>query len=99
MGENHFASVPTALYGCVLLLAAVAYWLLQNSIIRAEGANSILRHALGRDWKGKISPVLYIIAIFATFWINWVAQIIYAAVALLWLIPDRRITRALDAKD
>ena len=95
MGENHFASIPSALYGAVLLMAAVAYWLLQQSIIGAEGHASILGLAVGRDWKGKVSPLLYLLAIGATAWLPWVAQAIYVFVAVLWLVPDRRIENAL----
>jgi len=76
MGENHFTAVPTALYGVVLLMAAIAYYLLQQAIIRAQGPNSVLKKAIGRDWKGKLSPVLYIIAIVATLRSVWLAQTI-----------------------
>jgi uncharacterized membrane protein len=93
MGENHFAPLPSALYGVVLLAAALAYWLLQQSIVRAQGERSALRSALGRDWKGKISPLLYLAAIASTFFALWLAQVIYVAVALMWLVPDRRIER------
>ncbi len=95
MGQNHFASVPSALYGAVLFMAALAYWVLQQTIMAAEGPNSTLKRALGRDWKGKGSLLLYVAAVLASFWIDWVAQAVYAGVALLWLIPDRRIERAL----
>jgi uncharacterized membrane protein len=95
MGENHFASTPSALYGVVLLMAAIAYWFLQQAIIRAEGHASVLRLAVGSDWKGKISPLLYLLAIAATAWLPWVAQAIYVFVAILWLVPDRRIEHAL----
>ena len=91
MGVNHFASIPTAVYGFVLFMAAVAYWVLQQVIIASEGSDSVLKHALGHDWKGKVSPLLYGIAIAAAFWVHWLSQGIYAFVALLWLIPDRRI--------
>jgi uncharacterized membrane protein len=91
MGENHFAAVPTALYGVVLLLAALAYYLLQLAIIAAQGPDSILKKAIGRDWKGKLSPVLYLVAILATRWSSWIAEAIYVAAALIWLVPDRRI--------
>jgi len=91
MGENHFASLPTALYGTVLLLAAVAYKLLSNAILRAQGANSLLAAALGRDIKGTISPILYVVAIPMAFLEHWVSYGIYVLVALMWLIPDRRI--------
>ncbi len=97
MGENHFAAVPTALYGLVLLAAAIAYWILQRVIIAAQGESSVLRRAVGGDWKGKLSPVLYLLAILLTFVASWAAQLIYVVVALLWLIPDRRIERALRA--
>ncbi len=95
MGENHFAPMPAALYGLVLLMAAIAYWLLEQAIIASEGAASMLKRAVGRDWKGKLSPVLYAIAIAATFRAPWVAQAIYVFVAILWLVPDPRIERAL----
>jgi uncharacterized membrane protein len=87
--------MPSALYGVVLLMAAGAYWLLQQAIIAAEGPASVLAGAVGRDWKGKLSPVLYLAAIGATFWAPWIAQAIYVAVALLWLVPDRRIEHAM----
>ncbi|OJZ10925.1 MAG: hypothetical protein BGP20_09760 [Thiobacillus sp. 63-78] len=95
MGENHFAAMPTALYGVVLLMAAIAYWLLEQAIIASEGTASVLRRAVGWDWKGKLSPVLYGTAIAATFLAPWIAQAIYVCVAILWLVPDPRIERAL----
>jgi len=95
MGENHFAAVPTALYGVVLLMAAIAYYVLQQAIIRAQGPESILQKAVGRDWKGKLSPVLYVVAIIATLVSPWIAQAIFVTVALMWLIPDRRIESVL----
>lgn len=95
MGENHFAAVPSAVYGVVLLMAGGAYWVLQQTIIASEGESSLLKRAVGDDWKGKLSPVLYMIAIAVTFWSPWVAQAIYVSVALLWLVPDRRIEHAL----
>jgi len=95
MGENHFTGVPSALYGVVLLMAAIAYYLLQQAIIRAQGADSILKEAIGRDWKGKLSPVLYILAIVASLRFSWVAQTIFVIAALIWLIPDRRIEKRL----
>ncbi len=95
MGENHFTAVPTALYGVVLLMAALAYLVLQQTIIRAQGQDSILKEAIGRDWKGKLSPVLYILAIIVTFLSSWIAQVIYVIAALIWLIPDRRIEKRL----
>jgi uncharacterized membrane protein len=95
MGENHFAPVPSALYGVVLLMAALAYTLLQQAIIAAEGPGSVLASAVGADWKGKLSLVLYVLAIASTFWVRWLALALYVAVALLWLVPDRRIEQAL----
>jgi uncharacterized membrane protein len=97
MGENHFESVPTALYGIVLLMAALAYFVLQSLIIRSQGEQSRLKHALGRDLKGKISPVLYATAIALAFVERWAADFIYVATALMWLIPDRRIESRLKA--
>lgn len=95
MGENHFAPLPTAVYGFVLLAAAIAYWVLQRAIIAAQGDASVLRHAVGRDWKGKLSPFLYAFAIALTFVAAWAAQLVFVFVALLWLVPDRRIERVL----
>jgi uncharacterized membrane protein len=95
MGENHFTVLPTALYGVVLLMAAVAYWILQQTIIARHGGESLLAKAVGRDLKGKLSPVLYVIAIFSAFIAPWVAGALYVLVAVLWLVPDRRIERAL----
>jgi len=93
MGENHFAPVPTAAYGVVLLLAAIAYWLLQRAILSHEGPDSVLAEAIGADRKGKLSPVIYLIAIAATQIDPWISESLYVAVALIWLIPDRRIER------
>ena len=95
MGEHHFAAAPTATYGFVLLMAAIAYWILQRRIIAVQGGNSLLARAIGRDLKGRISPVLYIIAIPAAFVSRWISGALYVSVALMWLIPDRRIERAL----
>ena len=95
MGETHFAPLPTAVYGMVLLMAAIAYWLLQRLIIREQGVNSLLRRAIGGDWKGKLSPVLYAIAIVSALAAPYVAGAIYAMVAAIWLVPDRRIERVL----
>jgi uncharacterized membrane protein len=91
MGENHFEALPTALYGVPLLLAAIAYYILQTLIIRQEGPHSKLAQAVGRDVKGKISPVLYILAIIFAFVHPLIADAIYVFVALMWLVPDRRI--------
>jgi uncharacterized membrane protein len=95
MGENHFAAAPLALYGFVLLMAAIAYFILQRAIISSQGAGSILAKAVGRDIKGKLSPVLYGTAILAAIYEPWVAGSIYVFVALMWLVPDRRIERML----
>jgi uncharacterized membrane protein len=95
MGENHFAAVPTALYGVVLLMAAIAYYLLQSLIVASQGPDSLLRRAIGGDWKGKLSPVIYVLAIAAAFRLRWLSLGLYAAAALIWLVPDRRIERAL----
>jgi uncharacterized membrane protein len=91
MGENHFAATPTAVYGGVLLAAAIAYFLLQSVIIADQGRDSKLAAAVGRDLKGKISPILYAVAIPLAFVREWAADAIYVAVALMWLVPDRRI--------
>jgi uncharacterized membrane protein len=95
MGENHFTPLPTALYGVVLLMAAIAYYVLQQTIISAQGPESLLKRAVGRDWKGKLSPALYIVAILATFRSPLTAEAIYVAAALIWFIPDRRIEHVL----
>ncbi len=95
MGENHFAPAPSALYGLVLLMAALAYLVLQQVIIAAEGPASVLKQAVGRDWKGKVSPVLYVIGIAISLFSAWIAQAIYVLVALIWLVPDRRIEHVL----
>ena len=97
MGENHFAAVPSALYGGVLLAAAIAYLILQQTIIAAQGPQSPLKAAIGSDWKGKVSPVLYLLGIISAFYWLWVAQALYVVGALLWLVPDRRIERSLRA--
>lgn len=91
MGENHFAKMPLALYGIILLMAAIAYYILQSRIISNHGQDSILARAIGKDIKGKISPILYVFAI-GSCWISvWIAGGIYILVALMWLVPDRRI--------
>jgi uncharacterized membrane protein len=97
-GENHFAPAPTAVYGVALLMPAIAYHLLQKAIIRLEGADSTLARALGRDVKGKVSPVLYAAAIGFAFVNPWISIAIYLAVAVMWFIPDRRIERTVGAE-
>ena len=99
MGENQFAPVPSALYGSVLFLAAVAYYILQSLILTHHGNRSKLADAIGRDWKGKLSPVLYLAAIGLSFWRPVLAGAIYILVAMLWLVPDRRIERAIEGGD
>lgn len=94
-GENHFASYPCLLYGVNLLMAAIAYWLLEFCIVRLEQEHQVLKLALGSDFKGKLSILLYAIAIAAACFLPWLAVSLYIIVALLWLVPDRRIERAL----
>jgi uncharacterized membrane protein len=98
MGENHFAAWPSAAYGFVLLMAAIAYWILEQTIIACDGPDSLLRTAVGRDWKGKLSPVAYLAGIVSTFFVPWVAQALYVIAALVWLVPDRRIERAVGMR-
>jgi uncharacterized membrane protein len=95
MGENHFAAMPTALYGVILFFAAVAYTILQSVLVATEGQGSVLKAAIGRDLKGKLSMVAYASGIGLAFIWQWVAGLVYLLVALMWLIPDRRIERAL----
>ncbi len=99
IGENHFAPEPMALYGFILLMAAFAYFIIQKQIIRNQGKDSLLARAIGKDIKGKLSPVMYLLAI-ASCWINvWIAGIFYIAVALMWLIPDKRIEIIIKNKE
>jgi len=93
MGENHFATWPTALYGVVLLMAALSYTWLQTLIIRAEGPDSLLAQAVRADWKGKLSLALYGLAIAVSFRLGWLSLALYVVVALIWLVPDRRIEK------
>ena len=95
MGENLSASVPTAVYGGVLLMPAIAYYLLQKAILYRQGALSVLAKALGSDVKGKISPILYVAGIVLVFVSPWISIAIYALVAVMWLVPDRRIENTL----
>jgi len=99
MGENHLAPIPTAAYGVVLLMAGVAYYVLQQTIIANQGSHSLLASAVGRDWQGKLSPVLYLAAIPLAFVSPWIASGLYTSVALIWLIPDRRIEKALGTHE
>lgn len=96
MGENRFTTMPTATYGLVLLLAAIAYYILQSVIVADQGRDSKLAKAIGKDWKGKISPFLYATGIAVAFWHPWISTAIYTFVALIWLIPDRRLERVID---
>ena len=97
MGENHFAALPCAVYGSVLLASALAYWILQQAIIASQGSGSLLKRAVGSDWKGRLSPIAYLAAILLAFWSPWVSIALYVLVDLSWLVPDRRIERALQA--
>jgi uncharacterized membrane protein len=99
MGENHFAPTPSALYGVVLFGAAISYTILQIAIIRSQGKDSLLRAAVGSDWKGKVSLVSYVVGIASTFMVPLVAQVFYVAVALIWLVPDPRIERTLAHRE
>ena len=99
MGQNHFAAAPSSFYGAVLLMAAIAYWILQERIIASQGKDSLLKRAVGKDWKGKMSPVVYVLAIPAAYWSQWVSQGLYVLVALIWLVPDRRIEHVLAGKE
>ncbi len=96
MGDSHFSAAPTSLYGIVLLMAAIAYWILQNQLVQVNGKDSVIAKALGKDFKGKISPVLYVIAIPCAFMNQWISGLIYILVALMWLIPDKRIEVAIN---
>ncbi len=96
MGENDFAAIPVALYGVVLLMAAIAYFILQSIILKKHGKQSILSKAIGNDFKGKISPILYVVGIFSTWISPFIAGGIYALVAFIWLIPDKRIERIIN---
>ncbi|MFN7919178.1 MAG: TMEM175 family protein [Bryobacteraceae bacterium] len=97
-GHNHMAPIPVAAYGFVLLMAGVAYYVLQMAIIASHGPDSVLAKALGSDWKGKLSPLLYVVAIPLAFVHTAIANAMYVLVALLWVIPDRRIERALKER-
>jgi uncharacterized membrane protein len=96
MGENHLASTPTAVYGFVLLMAAIAYQILEHTIIAKEGRGSLLARAIGSDWKGKLSSVFYLVAIPLAFVSSWIAGGLYVLAALLWLIPDPRIEKEIE---
>ena len=95
VGTYYTAPVPTAVYGQLLLLASLAFWILQRAILKAQGQNSLLGTALGRDIKGKLSPALYVLAIVFAFVSPWIADSLFVLVALMWLVPDRRIEKAI----
>ena len=95
LGDNLAAPLPTALYGAVLVMPAIAYFLLQKAIMREQGPQSVLARALGSDIKGKISPLFYAVGIALAFIVPWVSIAIYVLVAVIWLIPDRRIERTI----
>ena len=95
MGESHFARAPTAAYGCVLFMAAIAYWILQRAIIRSQGRDSLLRQAIGDDWKGGLSRLLLLTGIVVAAFTPYIAGVIYALTVALWLVPDKRIERVL----
>lgn len=99
IGENHFDPIPMALYGIVLLMAAIAYFILQAQIIKTQGKNSLLEKAIGNDLKGKISPIIYSVAILSNFLSQWISGSLYVLVALMWLIPDKRIEITLRIED
>jgi uncharacterized membrane protein len=99
MGENHLTPMPTAVYGCVLLMAGIAYSILQRTIIAQQGPKSLLAAAVGSDWKGKVSPMLYAAAIPLAFVSPWLANGIFVLVALIWFIPDRRIERIVAKRE
>jgi len=98
MGENHFAGATSALYGVILFMAGIAFLILQQMIIASQGEDSLLKNAVGSDWKGKLSAILYLTAIVAAFWVQWVSFGIYVLVAVIWLVPDRRIEKMLMDK-
>jgi len=99
MGETYFAALPMAVYGGVLLMAAIAYYILQTRIIHEQGEDGLVARAVGGDLKGKLSPLFYIAAIPAAFVSRWISGALYVAVALMWLVPDRRIERVLAEEE
>jgi len=99
MGENHFAKLPAVAYGLVLLMSGFAYLILQQRIIASQGKDSLLKKAVGSDWKGKLSPALYLLAILLAFISPWLSMAVYVLVALIWVVPDRRIERILTGEE
>ncbi|HMI06096.1 MAG TPA: TMEM175 family protein [Flavobacterium sp.] len=96
MGENHFAKATLALYGFILLMAGIAYVILQDLIIKSQGKNSLLKKAVGKDLKGKSSAILYVIGIISSFYNEWISGAVYLFIALMWLVPDTRIEKRVD---
>ncbi len=96
MGENHYAKIPTAIYGLVLMMAGFAYWILAQTIIHANGKTSAVAQAIGKDFKGIISIAIYALAIISSFYYQWLAQVLYAIVAMMWLVPDRRFAHLFE---
>lgn len=99
MGEHHFAKATMTLYGVVLFMSAIAFWMLQNCIISNEGEKALLAKAVGKDTKGKTSQVLYLIAIACSFYSGWISGILYVIVAIMWFIPDKRIEKVINSKE
>ena len=99
LGENHFAALPAMVYGMVMLCSAIAYTILQRAIIAHDTSGSLLQEAVGNDRKGKLSLLMYIVGVSAAMWLPWLAMAIYALVALIWLIPDRRIEQVLTSNE
>ncbi len=99
VGAHHLAPTPVAVYGVILLMAAIAYYILQQAIIAQQGPGSLLAKAIGPDWKGKISPLCYLAAIPLAFVSVWISNSLFVFVAILWLVPDRRIERVLAARN
>jgi uncharacterized membrane protein len=97
-GRAHFVAGPSACYGVVLLMSAIAHYILQRQIICSQDRESVLQKAIGKDWKGKIFPVTYVVAICGAFRSGWIVQGLYALAALTWFEPDRRIERAIEGK-
>ena len=93
LGENHFAAIPAAVYGVILFMNGISYLILELQIISSHGPDSLLKRAVGEEWKGKLSIILYAIAIVSTFLSQWIAIGIYVVIAIIWFIPDRRIER------
>lgn len=93
LGENRFAAIPAAVYGVILFMNGISYLILELQIISSHGPDSLLKRAVGNEWKGKLSIILYAIAVISTFWSQWIAISIYVVIAIIWFIPDRRIER------